>query len=63
MKFILVIEKKTASRYYVCTMWLYHKIVENHCYVFKILKWKHLIKDGLCKDKYIFKSRSTCYTF
>lgn len=37
MKFILVIEK-TASRYYVCTMWLYHKIVENHCYVFKILK-------------------------
>lgn len=38
MKFILVIEKKTASRYYVCTMWLYHKIVENHCYVFKILK-------------------------
>lgn len=38
MKFILVIEKKTASRYYVCTMWLYHKIVENHCYVLKILK-------------------------
>lgn len=63
IKFILVIEKKIVFRYYVCMMWLYYKIVENYCYVFKILKWKYWIKDGFCKDKYIFKSRFICYIF